>query len=81
MVARIGRIDRDEREPGPVFPMRHVGRLGRFCGRDRRCREDMGNTVLLEGDEADRLLAGDIADPLDDACGGEAEAVPSDNLD
>ena len=47
-----------------------------------RCwREDMGNTVLLEGDEADRLLAGDIPDSLDDARGGEAEAVPSDNLD
>ncbi len=74
MIARVGRIDRDERQVAPVLAMRHVGGCGGLRRLDHGARKDVRDAVLFERDQADGLLARDVAEPLDDAPGRQGRA-------
>ena len=82
VILSVGWIDRHKRERAPILARRaqsngpRVFRL--FQG---RCREDMGNMVHLERDEAHRALGLHRTYGLDDARGRQAQAPLAQRLD
>ena len=77
MVASVRRVDRDKRQVRPILAVRHVGRRRGVRGLKHGAREDVRDAVFFKRDQADGLFARDVAEPLDDAAGGKAEAIAS----
>ena len=75
MVASVGRVDRDERQVAASPRGAPCRRGGGVRGIEHGGREDMRDAVLFKRDQADGLFARDVAEPLDDAAGGQAEAT------
>ena len=77
MVAGVGGIDGDERDVAQILAALEFGLLGGFGLGKHGSREDIGDAVGMDGDQADGLLRLRIAEPLDDAGGRHAIARPS----
>ena len=73
VVLGVDRIDGDERELAPVLAAGEIGGLRRMRLGLRRDRKHMRDVVGVDGDQADRALALDRAEPLLDARGRQAE--------
>ena len=81
VILGVGRIDRDQRDVAPVLaPLQGCG----FClfglaqgGR----RERLRNFVGVDGDQADRLLRCQRAEPLLDLAGSKPEAARANEID
>ena len=65
----------------PVLAVRHAGGLGRLRRLQDGVGEDVGDAVLFERDQADRLLRGHVAEAVDDAGRGQAVAAALHRLD
>ena len=73
VVLGVDRIDGDERELAPVLAAGEIGGARRVRLGLRRDRKHMRNVVGVDGDQADRALALDRAEPLLDARGRQPE--------
>ena len=76
VIAGIRGIDGNQRYISQIFACGIIG-FGQFFHRiHHRCREDIGNTVRMDGDQADLFLVIRIAENLPDPCGGDAGTPP-----
>ena len=82
VILGVGRIDGHERQRAPVLARRAQPNGPRVFGLfQRRGREDMGNMMRLERDEAHRALGLHRTYGLDDARGRQAQAALAQRLD
>ena len=74
MVARVRRVDGDERQVPQILPALEVGLLGGRGFGERGLGKDIGDAMGMHGDQAGQLLGGGVAEPLGDARGLHAHA-------
>ena len=75
MVARVGRIDGDQRQVAQVFAPLDGRWLCRVSFGDDGIREMVGNAMLVNGDQRHGLGGGRVAQPGDDARLRQAQAL------
>ena len=73
VILGVGRIDGDEGDMAPVLAAFHRRRARRLRFVEHGRRKDVRNVVRIDRDQADRALALDRAEPLDDRARGLAE--------
>ena len=74
MVARVGRVDGDERQVPQVFAALEPRGCHRVGLGDHLVGEIVGNAVLVDGDQRDGARRGGVAEPGDDLGPGQAHA-------
>ncbi len=74
MVARISRVDRDQRQVAQVFAIAQGRGFRRICLGDHAVGKGVGNAMLVDGDQADGLGRGRVTQPGNDARLGQAHA-------
>ena len=75
VILGVGRIDGDERQLAPILASGEPCRLGRFRLRQRGGRKYIRDRVGVDGDQADRALGLQRAQPLGDARARETVAA------
>ncbi len=75
VVAGVGGVDGDQRQGAQVFAVAERNRAGGFGLGQHGVREGVGDAVLVDGDQRDRLRGRGIAQAGDDAGAGQAVAA------
>ena len=80
MVLRVDRVNRHEGETAPVLAAIHGGIAGALGLRQCFGSKFRGDTMCMDGDQADRLFARQRAQPFTHARGRQAEAAKPDQI-